>query len=303
MGGRKSRRYRSCEIGSPTVTVKCLLQMVAISRCALCLRDEQLQMSHLIPRALYLDRRMPELPNPNPIYGLPEEQGPRQEQFVERLLCRDCEHRFSVNGEKWVLENGYRLKGPSTIYEALAAATAVPDYPGGTVYAGAEIDALDMDKLSYFGASVFWRASVVHLDIGRKRRHMIQLGAKYEESLRAYLLGEAPFPNSMVLWSAVCRTPEPPPVITYPAGERVSEGYESFYRHTFDIPGLSYMLHVGNRLPPHIRDTCVVASPRRYIYFSPFERLIDRNTARAFAKSAPSQSLRKLHRKVSGEEL
>ncbi len=260
-------------------------------------------MSHLIPRALYIDLRMPELPNPNPIFGLPEEQGPRQDQFVERLLCRECEHRFSVNGEKWVLENTYRLKGPSKLYEALAAATAVPDFPSGTVYAGAKIDALQMDQLSYFGASVFWRASVGVWPLAGKRRNMIQLGAKYDDALRRYLLGETAFPNAMVLWAAVCLTAEPPPVISYPVGERISEGHESFYRHTFDIPGLSYMLQVGNRVPQHIRETCVVTSPSRYIYFSPIERLIDRNTARVFAKSPPSQSLRKLHRKVSGEEL
>jgi hypothetical protein len=274
-----------------------------IGKCALCLRDEELQMSHLIPRALYVDLRTPELPNANPIFGLPEEQGPRQEQFVARLLCRDCEHKLSVNGEKWVLENGYRLKGPSRIYEALAAASAVPEYTSGTVYAGAEIAALDMDKLSYFGATVFWRASVGVWVLAGKRRHFIQLGARYDETLRRYLLGDAPFPSCMVLWSAVCRTPEPPPVITYPGGERVSDGCDSFYRHTFDISGLSYMLNVGNRVPAHIRDTCVITSPRRHIYFSPIERLIDRNTARAFAKSPVSQSLRKLHRKVSGEEL
>lgn len=272
-------------------------------RCALCLREDEIQSSHLIPRALYVDLRTPSLPNPNPITGTPEETGPRQEQFVTRLLCRPCEHRFSVNGEKWVLENGYRLKGPSRIYQALAAVDPVAEYPSGTVYAGAEIEALDMDKLAYFGASVFWRASVGNWSFAGKRQHFIDLGPKYSEALRRYLAGEADFPDQMVLWSAVCRTPEPPPVITLPSGERVAEGFGTFYRHIFDIPGLSYMLHVGNRIPSRIRDTCIVRSRRRFIYFSPVEHIINRNTARVFKRSPPSPSLRKLHRKVSGNEL
>src|SRR5687768_3672864 len=89
-----------------------LNSMSAFGTCTLCHRDSALQVSHLIPRALYLDLRTPELPNPNPIVGTPEETGPRQEQVAAPLLCSGCEHLFNTRGEKWVLENGYRMKGP-----------------------------------------------------------------------------------------------------------------------------------------------------------------------------------------------
>ncbi len=68
---------------------------------------------------------MPELPNPNPILGTPEETGPRQEQVVAPLLCGSCEHRFNVNGEKWVMEHGYRLRGPSRLYQTLEKAEPI----------------------------------------------------------------------------------------------------------------------------------------------------------------------------------
>jgi hypothetical protein len=276
--------------------------MLAIGPCKLCRRDAELQSSHLIPRAIFVDLRMPELPNPSPIMSLPEETGPRQEQVVTSLLCSTCEQRFSALGEKWILEHGYRLTGASRIFQALNAASSV-DRDKWTLYPGAEVDGLDMDKISYFGASVFWRASVGSWMMAGKKRRLIELGSRYEEQLRAFLGGEAEFPRAMVLWCAVCRTAEPPPVISFPTGERVGDGVHAYHRHTFDIPGLSYMLFVGNRIPDHIRESCIVRSPRRFIYFSPVEQIIERNTARVFAKSPPSPSLRKLHRKLWNKEL
>jgi hypothetical protein len=133
--------------------------MSIIGKCALCFQIADLQRSHLIPRAMYVDLRTPQLPNPNPIIGTPDDVGPRQEQVVAPLLCRPCEHRFNINGEKWVLENGYRLKGPSRLYEALKDAAPLPEFSSRTVYAGTGLNGVDVDKLAYFGASIFWRVS------------------------------------------------------------------------------------------------------------------------------------------------
>jgi hypothetical protein len=207
-----------------------------------------------------------------------------------------------MNGEKWVIEHGYRLKGPSRLYQTLKNAEPLPEHPSGTVYAGAELSDLDMDQLAYFGASIFWRASRPVWSIAGKRRHFLDLG-RYAEQLRQFLIGEREFPSDMVLWSAVSRAPEPPPVISFPTGEVTYEDGKSFHRHTFDIPGLSYMLYVGRRVPKKVHDFCMIRSPRRLLFFSPVEQIIARNTAQTLRKSPRSPSLRKLHRKVMGEEL
>ncbi len=146
--------------------------------------------------------------------------------------------------------------------------------------------------MAYFGASIFWRASQPVWSLARKRQHLLDLG-QYGEQLRQFLMGEEEFPADMVLWSAVCRIPEPPPVISFPTGEVTAEDGKSFHRHTFDIPGLSYMLYVGRCVPKRVRDLCMIRSPRRLLFFSPVERIIERNTARFF------ESHRRAHRCAS----
>ncbi len=56
-------------------------------------------------------------------------------------------------------------------------------------------------------------------------------------------------------------------------------------------------------MPSRLLETCVIHSPRRPLFFTPIEQVIERNTAALFAKSPPSPSLRKLHRTLWGEEL
>jgi hypothetical protein len=273
---------------------------LATKICALCRQEAELQRSHLIPRAIYLDLRTPELPNPNPIVGTPKETGQRQEQIVAPLLCHSCEHRLSVNGEKWVLENGYRLNGPSRLYQTLK--NAKPS--SGTIYAGADLPDLDMDKLAYFGASIFWRASLRVWPREKPRgkaESFLHLGP-YAEQLRLFLLGEGEFPLDMALWCAVIRTPEPPPVVSFPVGQLTSEGGESFHMHTFDIPGLSYLLFVGRHVPKRKRERCMIRSSRRVLFFTPIEDVINRKTAQFFRKSLPDSLLRKLYRNMTGEE-
>ena len=236
---------------------------------------------------------MPDLPNPNPISSTVLGTGPRQEQVVAHLLCRTCEDRLNRNGEAWVLDH------PSKLHQVLRQAKPLPNHASGTVYAGAEIPCLDMNRLAYFGASVFWRASAAAWRNTQQRTALLTLGP-YREQLRRYLLDEAEFPQHAVLWAAVCRAPLPPPVMSFPCGERSREG---FYRYTFDIPGLSFMLHVGKQIPSRMRELCVVRSAQRIIFFTPVEEIIHRNAAQLFAGSPPTAALRKLHRQIWNEEL
>ena len=134
--------------------------------CKLCLREGQLLRSHLIPRAYYKLLRTPGADDPNPITAYEDITRTSQDQMAQRLLCEACEDRLNKSGERWVLLNNYRLDGPSPMYRALLAAKADTKFPSGTVYSALSVPEIDIEKLVYFGASIFWRASVADWTIG-----------------------------------------------------------------------------------------------------------------------------------------
>ncbi len=100
------------------------------------------------------------------------------------------------------------------------------------------------DQRLYFGASVFWRASVGQWkDHGRNIR-LISLG-RYEEEFRWYLLGEAQFPSKAALVLHISKEAQPDMTVAFPCTNRDS----GFFRHKFYVLGLSFIMYVGNRMP------------------------------------------------------
>ncbi|SIO67972.1 hypothetical protein SAMN05444172_4684 [Burkholderia sp. GAS332] len=139
-------------------------------RCALCLRDVQLQESHIFPEFLYeplYDQKHrlqilsadPDLPNVL-----------KQKGLKERLLCNACEQRFSI----W---EGYArqfIRGelPLTITGQ-----------GSLIY----MEGVDYRKFRLFQLSIIWRAGVSKLQFFEH----IMLGP-HEERLRTLLINGDP---------------------------------------------------------------------------------------------------------------
>ena len=207
--------------------------------------------------------------------------------MVQHLLCEVCEDKLNKNGERWVLLNNYRLAGPSPMYKALSAAKADTKFPSGTVYSALSIPEIDIEKLIYFGASIFWRASVVDWPMGKKKIWLVNLGPVYEEQFRQYLNGESGFPVNAAIWVAVVRSESPAPLINFP----VDEIKGKYHQHHFDIFGLSYFLYVGSSLPDEITRYCAAQTLERYMFFTDIGRIIDRKAAEFFNKSKPNRKL------------
>jgi hypothetical protein len=256
-------------------------------KCKLCLQEGQLQRSHLIPRAYYKLLRTPGADDPNPITADENVTRTSQDQMVQHLLCAGCEDLLNKNGERWVLLHNYRLAGPWPLHQALKAAKAEPEFRSGTVYSSLAIPDVDIEKLVYFGASIFWRASVVNWSIGGRPMPPMRLGGRYEEQFRQYLHGEAVFPRNAALWVAVLRSEEPPPLINFP----VCEIKGKYHLHHFDIFGLSYVLYVGGSLPDDVTQYCAVRTPKRLMFFTDIGPVLDRKAAEFFSKSVPAQKL------------
>lgn len=142
--------------------------------CALCLRDVDLCRSHVIPEFLY-ETLYDEKHRLQVLSVIPDQDNWREQKGLrERLLCSECELKFSV----WERYASLALKGgiPLTYRRE-----------GDIVF----VSGLDYAKFKLFQMSVLWRAGVSALPFFEK----VQLG-HHAEVLRTHLLaGDPGFPQ------------------------------------------------------------------------------------------------------------
>lgn len=143
------------------------------TNCALCLRTDKLQRSHLIPeflfRTLYDEKhRFHVISTDEAERNKYQQKGPR-----EPLLCADCEQQFS-RYERYAslvlsggIELGYQFDGPASV-----------------------LSGLEYKQFRLFQLSVLWRAGVSRHEFFKD----VSLGP-HEEPLRLALLNEDPGPS------------------------------------------------------------------------------------------------------------
>jgi len=184
-------------------------------------------------------------------------------QTSDYLLCEECEGRLSRNGENWVLRYCYRRRGLFPLGNTLQQIP--PAYADNDIliYSAASIPEIDSAAITYFGMSVFWRAAAHRWRLG-DRRIGINLGP-YAEPIRTYLLGQSVFPNSAALCVLVGIEDR---MIEW-AMNPVSHNENGFHSHTFTIPGMTFMLNVGGRLPSEFIEGSFAPSAQRLIAIFP----------------------------------
>lgn len=135
----------------------------SIGQCRLCLRcDVELQESHFLPKGIYRILRDDGHPNPNPFLVTGSARVQTSWQMKANLLCEACEGRFCKNGEDWVLRSCLKKDGSFRLAAWLAARAPDISAAGAAtrIYFAANIPEIDIAALSYFSASIFWRASI-----------------------------------------------------------------------------------------------------------------------------------------------
>lgn len=173
--------------------------------CKLCLLEKDLQESHLLPRSLYKKVRGTGRGDKDPtVVAIGKKPKTTSHQYKDYVLCWDCEQRFNVNGEDYVMRLA-QTKGKLPLLEMLEKVVS-PTGANNTLKAdtGAQVPELDRDKLTYFALSVFWRASVHRWRTPDSGTVKIELGSRYNEELRRYLLGETGLPCLAFLKVNVC---------------------------------------------------------------------------------------------------
>jgi hypothetical protein len=229
-----------------------------IGTCRLCLRtNQELQNSHFISAAIY---RVCKDGNKQPVMvggGTSRHTGG---QIADELLCRDCERRFSKNGEAWTIANMAR-EGSFPIQSILNKTQ--PVLATDQFAAFSHVNGIDVEQLVYFALSIFWRASVhqwLEPDSGRPIE-TIALG-DYEEPIRKFLAEGSPWHANVAVLVSVWPYPNPPLLLHTPVAT-IKYGFTSFM---FSIPGLTFTLAAGAGIPANLRRICSYSSPERFLF-------------------------------------
>lgn len=236
-----------------------------IGQCPLCRNHASLQSSHFLPRGLYKLLRDPTDPKHVVLGRTRTERTTKQVKAF--LLCRACEDRFDKFGEGWVLSHGVRPNGEfrlQTLLKDSCAGTRLVD--DSVMFRASSVPGLRIDRLVYFAASIYWRAAVFDWSDQFDGCTPLDYGP-YTEAMRLFLLERAAFPYNGVLYIAVSTQDRPLTAMSTPFGGRSTDG--SFFAYHLHIPGIRFILLLGQRIPHGLRNLCSVNSPDRPIFLSP----------------------------------
>lgn len=230
-------------------------------QCRLCFaEDRELQQSHLIPAGVFRALRS-EGEDVTSITAKKIVQTSRQ--FQKHLLCRDCEDRLNKGGEAYVLKHMARQVPGSEfpLYDLLDDEMICDADEDCRVYDTSGVPPIDAAKLTHFALGMVWKTSVtgwIGVD-GFTRR--LYLGA-YEDPIRRYLLGDAPFPKHCFVHVYVW--PDKSSVVY---GTYLPRQHPVPHSHVYSyyLPGVTFVVHVGKGVKQEQRELCCYSNDRKPI--------------------------------------
>ena len=235
--------------------------------CRLCRNHRELKDSHLLPKALYklltLMGKAVGSTNANPVVITPKIAIQTSKQVSDYLLCDICEDLLNKCGEKWIIANCWRSADDFPIGAALDNFAPLTIEDGIQVYLGCAAPAIELNQLVHFGVGVFWRAAAHQWSaVAGHSPARLHLGP-YEEELRLFIHGDAPFPEDAVLYVSVSSSHAPGAnhTVVFPYHRRPRSGC---HQYMFCIPGVTFQLMVGKGTPHTVRDGCTLR--RHFIY-------------------------------------
>ena len=233
-----------------------------VKKCALCLETRELCDSHFLPAGFYRILNESEI-NKNPILVNKTVAVHSSAQARAHLLCTECESRFNQGGENWVLKNCWRSPTNFPLHSALTRVNVLLDDKGFRVYEGKKVPGVEIDKLAYFGVSIFWRASVHTWPLGNTPDPQLSLGP-YQDALRLYLLGKTGMPDGVVLLVFLRKDLDwvYNQVVTIPF---LSNREPDYRRYKFAVPGLTFDMLFGMMIPKPLRRICSARSGILYM--------------------------------------
>jgi hypothetical protein len=184
--------------------------------CKLCHQAAELQRSHLIGRALYRLCRGEGTGNQDPLTFTATEHKKSSYQVKDYLLCRPCEQRLSREGENYVMRLVTKRDNTFPLLNLLNSNPPTTKASASALYSVKDTASIDRTKIAYFALSVFWRASVHQWRDEGGEPIFINLGRRYNEEIRQYLLGNQGIPRSAYLSVIACKDPVSHHVFYFP---------------------------------------------------------------------------------------
>lgn len=230
--------------------------------CKLCLLTKDLRNSHLLPRGLYKRARSRVATgNQDPLVVSRDSRRPTSHQITDYVLCGDCEHRFNVNGEDYVMRLATKRNGDFPLLKMLKASVPTKRSSEWESYSVTSTPTIDRHKIAYFAISVFWRASVHTWEQENGDKVHIDLGRKYNEEVRRYLMGETPVPANASLQLVVCSDVLNQNTFFTPS-ENQKHKDKTF---TLVARGMTFFFRVSNTLTGFQRRLSIVNNPNGWI--------------------------------------
>jgi hypothetical protein len=185
----------------------------------------------------------------------PEEGSAAAPMEPEHLLCEACDELLA-NDDNYVLDLAY-IDGNAAI---LGALVPVEDAGEGLTSLCVLNPEIDRKRLCRFAASVLWRGHIA------RSVPACDVGERYEEDLRQYLLGKADFPAYLYLTLLVH--------LPAPDGQNLignlfltprSARQRGYYSHSFAICGLQFLFTAGKESPSPQRSLCLHCAREPYV--------------------------------------
>lgn len=256
--------------------------------CGLCGSEADLQRSHLLPAGLFKAVIQGHAPYDNAPVLLNIPGGTAvQSNFQARkpFLCTPCEQRFSADGEAHVIAQCHRKDGEFLLRDLLKTSRPSAMNRGRGIYFGEAVpDAIQQSAYQYFALSVIWRACSTEWP----GEHGLRVGSlgPYEPPIRRYLLGEAPFPDTVSLNVYVNFEANPEVFLSYPTCSKIEVAGYRFVKHELHIPGSRFIALIGKNVPAFEQQGLPFTNPGHPTFFewhpknTPFRRKLISDVSR-----------------------
>ncbi len=230
--------------------------------CGLCKKQRTLVESHLIPKSIYkiiVNKSLSQ----SLVLSIGKKSVKTSRQVKSHFLCRSCEEILSTNGETHVLRYIYRDASKFRFQEILRSSSPEFESDDALVFSGNKIPKIKIGDFVHFAAGVFWKASVGKWNFLDEQLDNNQLGKKYEKQFGEFLLGSSQFPRNAVLTMSVSSDKDPFPISIFPNCYK----HDGYFQHRFYIPGIEFILWVGNIVPRNQQEISISHSAGGAIFF------------------------------------